>query len=189
MLSVDPFNIRPMLDQLLSVPNLPKLSKILLVILVIFLILHLMLLLILLFRAGYTAQWTGFGGYDKVTREYSLDGKLAKTTREYQPKKILWDWLQLLIIPVLLAAGVLWFNYHQDQLSHQLATDQQQETTLETYMDKISELLTDKHLKDPSLGIEAQVIARARTLIALGRCKFWNSVGETLTITWVIWPL
>src|SRR2546430_10008784 len=38
----------------------------------------------------------------------SPGGQLVKTTSEYQPGKTLWDWLQLLIIPVVLAvAGFL----------------------------------------------------------------------------------
>ena len=65
--------------------------------------------------------------------------------------KTLWDYLQLLAvlaIPVLIAAGSLWFTDQQSQISiatskqqHQtdmdLANDQQQETALQTYLDRM----------------------------------------------------
>jgi hypothetical protein len=82
---------------------------------------------------GKHASWTGFSG------------------------KTLWDWLQLLIIPVMLAVGGFWFTAQQNQTSllisqkqhdtdiaiskqqHQtdlqIAQDQQQEATLNTYLD------------------------------------------------------
>jgi hypothetical protein len=42
--------------------------------------------------SGNAPAWTGFGG---------------------EPAKTLWDWLQLLIVPAVLALGALWFNYTQ----------------------------------------------------------------------------
>src|SRR5260370_22489639 len=86
-------------------------------------------------------RWTGFSG------------------------KTLWDWLQLLAalaIPVVIAAGTLWFSAQQNEASFQasekqhktdiqiakdqhqtdtqLAQDQQQETALQTYLDRMSDL-------------------------------------------------
>ena len=55
---------------------------------------------------GYWFDWTGFGGYNKVTTTHVISGTNAGTvtkTEEFQPGKGLWDWLQLLIIPAVLA--------------------------------------------------------------------------------------
>src|SRR6266699_2227391 len=45
-------------------------------------------------------DWTGFAGY-------------SPPTPQYQHGKTLWDWLQLLFIPILLAIGGYWFNQIQ----------------------------------------------------------------------------
>jgi len=68
---------------------------------------------IALIIAGYWFDWTGFNGYNQVTTAHTLSGPSAGTvvrTEVYQPGKSLWDWLQLLIIPVVLAVGALLFN-------------------------------------------------------------------------------
>ena len=55
---------------------------------------------------GYWFDWTGFNGYNKVTITHTISGTNTGTitrTEEYQPGKGLWDWLQLLIIPAVLA--------------------------------------------------------------------------------------
>jgi hypothetical protein len=77
--------------------------------------------------------------------------------------KTLWDWLQLLIIPAVLAVGGYLFNYttsrnerqateqraqvereaasKRDQTERDIASDNQHEAALQAYIDKISELL------------------------------------------------
>ena len=41
---------------------------------------------------GYSQNWTGFQAY-------------IDSTGEYHPAKTLWDWIELLIIPVVLVVG------------------------------------------------------------------------------------
>src|SRR6266436_1601746 len=51
---------------------------------------------------------TGFNGYNQVTTAHTISGPSAGTvirTEEYQPGRTLWDWLQLLIIPAVLAVA------------------------------------------------------------------------------------
>ncbi len=63
--------------------------------------------------AGYRFDWTGFNGYNKVTTAHIISGTNAGTTtrtEEYQPGKALWDWLQLLIIPLVLAIAALFLT-------------------------------------------------------------------------------
>jgi len=92
--------------------------------------------------------------------------------------KTLWDWMQLLIIPVVLAVGTLWFNTQQANISaaqgkqqhandQQIAADQQNEATLTTYINDIGNLLTTNHLRSSQPGTEVRVVARAKTFVAL----------------------
>src|SRR6266478_321913 len=55
----------------------------------------------------------GFNGYNKVSTVRTISGPSAGTitrTEEYQPGKTLWDLLQLLIVPVVLAIAGFWLN-------------------------------------------------------------------------------
>ena len=94
--------------------------------------------------------------------------------------KTIWDWLQLLIIPAVLAIGGYLFNFttsrnerqaaaKRDQTERDIASDNQRETALQSYIDKISELLLDKHLREPQSDDEVRTIARVRTLTTLPR--------------------
>src|SRR5829696_5238699 len=60
--------------------------------------------LIGLIRLGYQYEWTGFGA--AVVQKPG--------DKEIRPRKTLWDWLGLLIVPVVLAIGGLWFSWAQD---------------------------------------------------------------------------
>ncbi len=83
--------------------------------------------------------------------------------------KTLWDLLELLIVPLVLAIGGLWFNAQQKRSEQDVATDRQRETTLQTYLDKMAELLLDKELvknkdseDDPTVDV-----AKTRTVTTL----------------------
>src|SRR5436305_2057714 len=91
--------------------------------------------------------------------------------------KTLWDWLQLLIIPLALAVIALLFNransrterqiakqrYEQDQ---QIALDKQREDLLQAYLDRIAELLLKESLRT-SPSEEVRNVARVRTITVL----------------------
>jgi hypothetical protein len=105
---------------------------------------------------GYRLSWTGF------------------------LKKNLWDWLQLLIIPVVLAIGGFWLNQiqkrreeritqGQKEVEQEIATDNQRENLLQTYLDKMSELLVEGHLHKSAPEDQIREIARVRTLTVLPR--------------------
>src|SRR5215208_4348767 len=77
------------------------------------------------------------------------------------PKKTVWDLLKLLIVPVVIAGvgiiGGAWFTRQRAQ-----------ETALQTYLDKMSELLIDDQLhKKDNRYDPTRVTARARTLTIL----------------------
>lgn len=83
----------------------------------------------------------------------------------------LWDWLKLLIVPAVLAAGGLWFNAQQREREQRIAKERAQVEALQAYVDEMSQLLGDKDR--PLLRAKSQVslstIARARTLTVLPR--------------------
>src|SRR5205085_6204327 len=77
--------------------------------------------------------------------------------------KTIWDRLQLLIIPIVLAAIGFFFNVQQAQISEtnsarqhqfdqQLALDQQRETTLKAYIDDMTNLLLTYNLDKSKPG-------------------------------------
>ncbi len=103
---------------------------------------------------GYRLAWTGFS------------------------TKTLWDWMQILLVPLMLAIGGLiggfWFNQIQKNRDErateqrgEIAADNQQEASLQAYLDKMSELLLEKKLRDSAAEDEVQKIARVRTLTVL----------------------
>ena len=87
--------------------------------------------------------------------------------------KTLWDWLQLLFVPILLAIGAAWFTNRQTRESNIENKDNQRETALQAYLDNMSELLLHEKLHTAMEGSaeveEAQKIARIRTLTVLPR--------------------
>ena len=137
---------------------------------------------------------TGFDGYKQVTTAHTISGPSAGTivkTEVDQPGKALWDWLQLLIIPVALAVGVWWLNRLQQERDQKLAderarierevaeqhakdeqevaTDNQHEAALQDYVDNMSELLFHEKLRESDEHDEVRTIAHVRTLNVLSR--------------------
>ncbi len=115
---------------------------------------------------GYRFDWTGFNGNTKSG-------------------KTLWDWMQLLFIPVVLAIAGFWFNHRERKaaelrteadreieqkradVEREIALDNQRERALREYIDKISELLLEKDLRKSKPEDEVRTIARVRTLTVL----------------------
>jgi uncharacterized protein YjbI with pentapeptide repeats len=101
-------------------------------------------------------------------------------TGKYYPAKTLWDWLELLIVPAVLAIGALLFNpaardreqriNREARASEQkTAIDQQREAALQNYLDRMAELLLKEkllekkeHLEDPAVDV-----AQIRTVTTL----------------------
>lgn len=130
-------------------------------------------------------------GYGKLTVEYDKTGQVQKITRESPVRKTWWDWIQLLIIPFVLVGIGYWFTAQQNQTSQQiasanrqqdieiaatryandqhLATDQQQEATLKSYLDDMADLLFNHKLRNSKPEDEVSQIAKERTLTTLRR--------------------
>ncbi len=139
------------------------------------------LLVVLVLLGGYKLNWgwTGFNGSNKSG-------------------KTLWDWMQLLFIPVVLAVAGFWFN-HRERKAAELRTenerkaaglraeaereieqqraeadreisfDNQREVALKEYIDKLSELMLRENLRKSKPDDEVRKIAHVLTLTVLPR--------------------
>ncbi len=120
---------------------------------------------LLLIWLGYLLPWTGFG--PRVT-----------AGGQVQSAKTLWDWLQLLSLPGVIAAAAFWFNRsriqtefesirQRDHTARSIAQDDQQEKALHTYLDEMTRLLLNQNLRAAQPGEEVRSLARARTFSTL----------------------
>lgn len=122
--------------------NLRKQNWLLIIILILFLI-AVLTLMFQRFILGWSqwANWTGFGDYI---------GSIPKENRE----KTLWDWMDLLIIPLALALIALIYKkithdtdqrLKNERLKNEkdIALDQWRENTIRAYFDEIINLLTN----------------------------------------------
>lgn len=125
---------------------------------------------VVLIRVGQHYQWTGFGE--------SVQSK--PDNQEIQPRKTLWDWLQLFIVPFALAAIGLWFaaqqDAHQQQIEAKRAESEQQieeqraqDAALQAYLDQMSQLMLGGTLRNSEEDSEVRTLARARTRTVLAR--------------------
>jgi len=129
-------------------------------------VLNILVVVILLIIIGYRFDWTGFNGNNKSG-------------------KTLWDWMQLLFIPVVLAVAGFWFNHRERKAAElraenerkaaelraeaerYIAEDNQHEAALQAYIDKISELLLHERLGESPPPDKVVSIAQARTATVL----------------------
>jgi uncharacterized protein YjbI with pentapeptide repeats len=102
---------------------------------------------------------------------------LVKTVRANNTgfeTKTLWDWMELLIIPLVLALGAFFLNRSERTVERQLANDRaelergiakdrQEEASLQAYLNQMSELLLKEKLRTTELG-EVRDVARTRTI-------------------------
>ena len=136
------------------------------------------LLVVLVLLGGYNLNWgwTGFNGSNKSG-------------------KTLWDWMQLLFIPVVLAVAGFWFNHREREAAElraeneqkaaelraaaereieqqraeaerKISFDNQREAALQAYLDRMAELLLEKNLRT-SPSEEVRNVARIRTITVL----------------------
>ena len=102
-----------------------------------------LILLLALIDVGHDAAWTGFGD------------------------KTLWDWLQLLIVPTVLAVGGFLFNRSERRNDQEIASQNTQDAALQAYIDHMTLLLIEHGLHSSALGDDVRAAARARTLTTL----------------------
>jgi hypothetical protein len=104
----------------------------------------------------------------------------AKKSRWGLRRKTFWDWLQLLVVPLMLALITVVFTWQQDvrqneleeqraEAERMLAEQRAQDEALQAYLDQMSGLLLEKNLRESEVGSEARTLAQARTLSVLAR--------------------
>ena len=134
-------------------------------------------------------NWTAFNSSSKTTTTNTIHG--TTITTEQPQQRALWDWLQLLIIPAILAIAGFAFTLttsrnerrateqrskdeqkaaeQRNKTERDIALNNQREATLQDYIDKMSELLLEKKLRESQPKDEIRNIARVRTLTVLSR--------------------
>jgi uncharacterized protein YjbI with pentapeptide repeats len=124
---------------------------------------------------GYRRRWNWTG--------LPADLGDPATGRPSAPAKTLWDWLQLLVVPLVLAVAAFGLNAaqadrdrqsEQGRAEHELqvARDEGRERSLHSYIARMSELILDRRLRigspvSPAHRTNAQMLARTLTLVEL----------------------
>jgi hypothetical protein len=117
---------------------------------------------------GYYFQWTWTGFNEYIPQN---------ATTGYQRPKLLWDWLELLIVPIFLAGAALFLNQvekdrdrvrveaekklaeakadvekkladQKNQSDRELSEQRFSDTILESYLERMSALIFEKNLRD-----------------------------------------
>ena len=90
------------------------------------------------------------------------------------------SWLELLVVPLMLAAIGFWFTVQQDARQQQtenqrakaerkLAEQRAQDEALQAYLSQMGSLLLEKDLRNSDKDSEVRTLARARTATAIQR--------------------
>jgi hypothetical protein len=87
-------------------------------------------------------------------------------TAQFERAKTLWDWMDLLIVPVMLAAGAIWFNHQARQRDEANKQIRYKEDMLQKYFDDMIALLVQHGQNAPQLPGS---VASLRTLVVLRR--------------------
>ena len=122
---------------------------------------------------GEIEAWLGLGGFT------APDGT-------FYPARTLWDWLNLLILPVVLFISFLWLNRkmrnqystpplqqqsdvvpRSNDIEKELFAERLREDALQNYFEQMTELLLDRDLRNSQEGSELRALAHARTLTTL----------------------
>ena len=114
---------------------------------------------------------------EKPVPEQDEASRGAWTRRELGGKTV-WDWLQLLIVPIMLSLITIAFTWQQDvrqqriedsraQRARKIEEQRAQQATLQSYLDQMGTLLLDRDLHGADEDSDVRRLARARTLVAL----------------------
>jgi len=87
--------------------------------------------------------------------------------------KTLWDWLELVGIPVIIVVIAGWFGLtarragQRAEEQRERDTDRAREATLRTYLDDMTRLVLEHKLRDSKEGSAERAVAQAQTFMAL----------------------
>jgi hypothetical protein len=102
-------------------------------------------------------------------------------------KKTLWDWLDLLIVPVVLAIGGYLFTLSDSRRTREQADHRREEEVLQAYLDKMWPLLLDKDLRSTSKANNSEALRAAwvSTLTTLERIHHSDKKGIIVKFLWM----
>jgi len=106
------------------------------------------------------ADYTGFGQYGTTI----IDPKTNQIQEIQLNTRTLWDLLELLIIPAVLVVGGFYLNKSERDNDRKIATDRQRETILQSYFDRMTELLLEKGLRNSKPDEDIHTVARTLTI-------------------------
>lgn len=86
---------------------------------------------------------------------------------DFQRGKTLWDWIQLLVIPIILAILAYYLSSSQRDRELAIAQIEKGERALQNYFDYMTKLLIEQEYSDEELFEGASRLIRARTLATL----------------------
>lgn len=95
-------------------------------------------------RWAYHQPWTG------------LDQYIPASEKE-QRAKTLWDWMDLLIVPVVLGAGAYWFNSRRDEAVQAVEHDRQRQESLNSFIESVGSLLIEHPLRPRAIASSQEV--------------------------------
>jgi hypothetical protein len=132
---------------------------------------------VLLLRAALLPGWTPKASEQLV---WAIRGAIALGVIALIASvvdKTLWDWLRLLIVPVVLGLGAYLFTRSENSRTRKQADHRREEDVLQAYLDQMWHLLLDKDRRGTSkansnseaLTAEALTAARVSTLTTLER--------------------
>jgi hypothetical protein len=97
---------------------------------------------------AYQWDWTGLGATFSPAKN-------PQGLRDYYPSKTLWDWLQLLLVPLALALVGYLLNGAQARREEKRETRREQDSVLDAYLAQIADLLLHEGLNKRPAKSEA----------------------------------
>ena len=125
------------------------------------------LTIVVLIVLGYIYQWEWVGvGEAYRPRPFDNEG----TPKDIRREKTLWDWMQLLIIPVAVAIGTFVLNQMSQRREQGLEQQRSQDAALQSYLDQMSQLLIEKEgtqlrQLEPDTDVRRLMAAQTSTLM------------------------
>lgn len=81
------------------------------------------------------------------------------------------DWLDLLVVPVVLSLIAVGFTWQQNERQQAVAEELGQAAALQAYLDQMNQLMLEEDLRDSEPGSDVRLLARARTVTVLQRLR------------------
>ena len=113
---------------------LPILLKSVKIIVAVFFAFAMIYIVIQIVIKAYSLTWTGFGDF------VAANGEIIRG-------KTLWDWMQLLLIPIFLSIGVFFLNRSERIGERESIVIHKQEAALQDYLDRMTDLLLKENLR------------------------------------------